>query len=66
MKGNALWRLLRTTDAKQIGLLYLITSFGYFIVGGILALIIRVELARPGMQVVSPSSTTRCSPCTAR
>ncbi|MCZ7429690.1 cytochrome c oxidase subunit I [Micromonospora sp. WMMA1949] len=54
VKGNALWRLLRTTDAKQIGMLYLITSFGYFIVGGILALIIRAELARPGMQIVSP------------
>jgi cytochrome c oxidase subunit 1 len=47
-------RLLGTTDAKQIGLLYLITSFGFFLAGGIMALLMRAELARPGMQFLSP------------
>src|SRR3989440_3415089 len=52
-KGSALARLLRTTDAKQIGLMYLVTSFGFFFVGGVLALLMRAELARPGLQFLS-------------
>ncbi|MFY1699680.1 cytochrome c oxidase subunit I [Solwaraspora sp. WMMA2101] len=52
--GNSLARLLRSTDAKQIGLLYLVTSFGYFVVGGVMALLMRAELAQSGMQLLSP------------
>ncbi len=52
-KGSAMLRLLRTTDAKQIGLMYLVTSFVFFFVGGFLALIMRAELARPGLQFLS-------------
>ncbi|WP_198166854.1 cbb3-type cytochrome c oxidase subunit I, partial [Micromonospora rifamycinica] len=54
LPGNKLLRLLGTTDAKQIGLLYLVTSFVFFLIGGVLALLIRAELARPGMQFLSP------------
>jgi len=52
-KGSALSRLLRTTDAKQIGLMYLVTSFGFFFAGGLMALLMRAELARPGLQFLS-------------
>ncbi|MDN3292980.1 cytochrome c oxidase subunit I [Streptomyces ficellus] len=44
---------LTTTDHKKIGHLYLITSFGFFLFGGLLALLLRAELARPGLQLVS-------------
>jgi len=53
VKGSAFARLLSTTDAKQIGLLYLVTAFGFFVVGGALALLMRAELARPGLQFLS-------------
>ena len=53
-KGSAFARLIRTTDAKQIGLLYLVTSFGFFMVGGFMAMLMRAELARPGLQFLSP------------
>jgi cytochrome c oxidase subunit I len=53
-KGSAFARVLRTTDAKQIGVLYLVTSFGFFLVGGLMALLMRTELARPGLQFLSP------------
>jgi cytochrome c oxidase subunit 1 len=53
-RGSALARMLRTTDAKQIGMMYLVTSFGFFFVGGLMALLMRGELARPGMQFLSP------------
>ncbi|HEX5567732.1 MAG TPA: cytochrome c oxidase subunit I [Streptomyces sp.] len=42
-----------TTDHKKIGMLYLATSFGFFLFGGVLALLIRAELARPGTQILS-------------
>jgi cytochrome c oxidase subunit 1 len=52
-RGTALLRLLSTTDHKQIGILYLSTSFGFFMVGGLLAMLMRTELARPGLQFLS-------------
>ncbi|GAA5199222.1 cytochrome c oxidase subunit I [Rugosimonospora acidiphila] len=52
-RGSVFGGLLRTTDAKQIGLLYLTTAFGFFIVGGAMAMLMRGELARPGLQYLS-------------
>lgn len=43
---------LTTTDHKKIGHLYLITSFAFFLIGGLMALVMRAELARPGLQIV--------------
>ncbi|BBH67214.1 cytochrome c oxidase subunit 1 [Actinoplanes sp. OR16] len=54
IRGSWLARAIRTTDAKQIGIMYLVTAFGYFVVGGFMALLMRAELARPGMQFLSP------------
>jgi cytochrome c oxidase subunit I len=44
---------LTTTDHKKIGTLYLVTAFVFFLVGGVMALLMRAELARPGMQIMS-------------
>jgi cytochrome c oxidase subunit 1 len=52
-KGSVLLRLLRTTDHKQIGIMYLTTSFFFFVAGGAMALLMRTELARPGLQFLS-------------
>ncbi|WP_043269383.1 cytochrome c oxidase subunit I [Streptomyces sp. CT34] len=52
-RGTVLAEWLSTTDHKKIGHLYLITSFGFFLVGGLLALLMRAELARPGLQIIS-------------
>ncbi|MEV4706393.1 cytochrome c oxidase subunit I [Actinoplanes sp. NPDC049316] len=54
VKGSAIARILRTTDAKQIGIMYMITAFVFYILGGFMALLMRSELARPGMQFLSP------------
>jgi cytochrome c oxidase subunit I len=53
LKGSVIARLLRTTDAKTIGLMYLTTSFGFFIAAGAMALLMRAELARPRLQFLS-------------
>ena len=66
-KGNILVRWITSTDHKVIGYLYLITSFIYFCVGGVMALIIRAQLFEPGLEIVQTREQyTNCSPCTAR
>ena len=52
-KGNVLVGWITTTDHKKIGYLYLITSFLYFLLGGVMALVIRAQLFEPGLQVVA-------------
>ncbi|MEY3008487.1 MAG: cytochrome c oxidase subunit I [Candidatus Nanopelagicaceae bacterium] len=52
-KGQLAVKLLTTTDHKVIGYMYLATSFFWFLIGGILALAIRAELAQPGLQYMS-------------
>ncbi|MFG3280365.1 cytochrome c oxidase subunit I [Streptomyces sp. NPDC048111] len=52
-RGKVVVSWLTTTDHKTIGNLYLIASFGFFIIGGVLALLLRAELARPGLQILS-------------
>lgn len=49
------WRgWLSTVDHKTIGLRYLVTAFVFLIAGGIEALLMRLQLARPGMTVLNP------------
>ncbi|MQA09838.1 MAG: cytochrome c oxidase subunit I [Pseudonocardiaceae bacterium] len=52
-KGSFLLRAMHTTDPKQIGVLYLVTSFAFFMIGGAMAMLIRTELAAPGQQFLS-------------
>ncbi|BAE46167.1 cytochrome c oxidase subunit I [Rhodococcus sp. D-46] len=52
-KGSTLFQLVTTTDHKTIGKMYLVTSFGLFLIGGLMALLMRAELAVPGLQFLS-------------
>jgi cytochrome c oxidase subunit 1 len=52
-RGQQIVRVLTTTDHKVIGKLYLATSFFWFLIGGLMAMVIRSELAFPGQQVVN-------------
>ena len=49
---GGLYAWLTTTDHKKIGIMYLINSILFFLAGGILALVVRLELAVPGLQLV--------------
>jgi cytochrome c oxidase subunit 1 len=51
---SGIMRWVTTTNHKDIGSMYLWFSFAMFIVGGIMALVIRAELFQPGLQVVDP------------
>ncbi|MEA3143688.1 MAG: cytochrome c oxidase subunit [Thermoplasmata archaeon] len=52
-KRKGLMRWLTTTDHKEIGLMYLWAAFIFFVLGGIAALLMRLELYRPGLQYVT-------------
>src|SRR3978361_167834 len=51
-KGNVVINWITTTDHKTIGYLYLITSFLFFCLGGVMALVIRAQLFEPGEALV--------------
>src|SRR6195952_1929213 len=44
------------TDHKVIGIQYVVTSFFFFFVGGLFAMLMRAELAQPGRQFVDSST----------
>ena len=44
------------TDHKVIGIQYTVTSFFFLLVGGLLAMLMRVELAQPGAQFVDANT----------
>ena len=44
---------LTTTDHKRIGQLYLTAAFAFFLFAGVLALLLRSELAVPGLQLMN-------------
>jgi cytochrome c oxidase subunit 1 len=52
-KGTLLAAWLSTTDHKIIGHLYLITSFGFFLAAGLMAMIMRAQLFEPDNHIVS-------------
>src|SRR3989442_9781989 len=49
-KPISLW--LTTTDHKLIGIMYMVTSMISFVIGGIFALIIRLQLSQPNLHIV--------------
>src|SRR5690625_2793840 len=51
-RGRMVVKWLTSTDHKVVGYLYLITAFGFFTFGGVLAMLIRAELRFPGVQIV--------------
>jgi len=52
-KGSFIFKMITTTDPKVLGIMYLATSIAFFLIGGLMALMMRAELAVPGMQFLS-------------
>jgi cytochrome c oxidase subunit I len=50
---TGVWSWMTTVDHKRIGILYGTTAIAFFVIGGVEALLIRVQLARPNGQVLS-------------
>ncbi|MFC9516235.1 cytochrome c oxidase subunit I [Nocardiaceae bacterium NPDC056970] len=52
-KGSFIYKMITTTDPKVLGIMYLVTAFAFFLIGGLMALLMRTELAIPGLQFLS-------------
>jgi cytochrome c oxidase subunit 1 len=52
---QTVWDWITTTDHKRIGLLYLWTTMAFFLVGGLMALLIRTQLAEPNNDLLTAS-----------
>ncbi len=52
-KGNIIVRWITSTDHKTIGYMYLIASFIFFLLAGVMALVIRAQLFEPGLHVLA-------------
>src|SRR3989442_14130751 len=57
--GAFLKRWLTTTDHKEIGILYIVTSFSFFVLGGVMAPVLRTNLADPGSTLVDLGTLNR-------
>ncbi|HLI80576.1 MAG TPA: cytochrome c oxidase subunit I [Candidatus Binataceae bacterium] len=53
-EGLLAW--IASVDHKQIGILYMISAMFFFLIGGIEALVIRIQLLAPGLHIVSPET----------
>jgi cytochrome c oxidase subunit I len=52
-RGSMIVAWVTSTDHKVIGKLYLVSSFIFFLFAGMMAMVMRAELARPNLQFVS-------------
>lgn len=52
-KPGGLLGWITTVDHKKIGIMYVITTFSFFVIGVIIAQIMRLELAQPGGQLMN-------------
>lgn len=50
----SLW--LTTTDHKLIGIMYMVTGVLSFVIAGIFALVIRLQLSQPNLKIVDPET----------
>ena len=57
---------IATVDHKRIGILYIVTSLLFFIAGGVMALLIRTQLATRTWTSSRATRTTSSSRCTGR
>src|SRR5665213_1290642 len=51
---RGLFNWVATVDHKRIGVLYLLTALVFFIAGGVEALLMRIQLARPNNTFLAP------------
>jgi len=53
---GGLWRWVATVDHKDIGILYMVTSLFFFLVGGVEAEFIRAQLMTPDGKILDPTT----------
>jgi cytochrome c oxidase subunit 1 len=54
--GRGILSWVATVDHKKVGIMYILMAFCFFILSGLLALVIRTQLALPGQQLIDPDT----------
>ena len=60
---TGLWSWLTTVDHKRIGALYLYTALAWFAVGGLEAVMIRIQLQGPNGRFLTADTRRPFGPC---
>ncbi len=55
-KSGRVARWLVTVDHKRIGIMYIATALVFFVIGGLFALLMRAQLARPNESFLTKNS----------
>ncbi len=58
-KSRGVLGWLTTVDHKKIAIMYLYTTFFFFLVGGVMALLVRIQLAEPQNKFLTPGAVQR-------
>ncbi len=54
--STGIWSWITTVDHKRIGVMYFVASLVFLIIGGIEAIMIRIQLWRPENDFVTPET----------
>ncbi|MEJ2341374.1 MAG: cytochrome c oxidase subunit I [Gemmatimonadales bacterium] len=54
--SGGIWSWITTVDHKRIGILYFVSALAFFLIGGIEAMFIRLQLATPENTLLSPQA----------
>jgi cytochrome c oxidase subunit 1 len=57
--SGGLWSWISTVDHKKIGIMYLVTTFFFFLVGGVFALVLRLQLEHANNTLISAENYNR-------
>jgi len=63
---DELHQWLATVDHKRLGILYIVSALMFLVIGGVEALIIRIQLMHSHNNLFLRKSSIACSPCMAR
>src|SRR3989304_2824451 len=56
---KGIWSWITTVDHKRIGMMYGVTAVIFFLLGGVEALLLRLQLTTPGGEVLNPDQYNR-------
>jgi cytochrome c oxidase subunit 1 len=57
--SETLYRWVATVDHKRLGLMYIVTALGFFVIAGLMASVMRLQLAFANNHVVGPDTFNR-------
>jgi cytochrome c oxidase subunit 1 len=57
--SEVLYKWVATVDHKRLGLMYVVSALGFFVVAGIMAAVIRLQLIWPNNHIVEPDTYNR-------